>query len=63
MFKVILIILLCICVYTIGEEKGKKDVTKLIKQYWKESTNINEFLEKFTILWNEYARGDDDETT
>lgn len=49
--KLILIILLIIFSYTLGEDNGKKDTTKLIKQYWEESNNVNEFWAKFTILW------------
>ena len=51
MTKVILIILLIIFSYTLGEDNGKKDTIKLIKQYWEESNNVNEFWAKFTILW------------
>lgn len=49
--KVILIILLIIFSYALGEDNGKKDTTKLIKQYWEESNDVNEFWAKFTILW------------
>lgn len=49
--KAILLFILCVCIYTVGEENGKKDTTKLIKQYWEESNNVNEFWAKFTILW------------
>lgn len=49
--KAILLFILCVCIYTIGEENGKKETTKLIKQYWEESNNVNEFWEKFTELW------------
>mgnify|MGYP003448384002 CR=1 FL=1 len=45
------LLILCVCIYTRGEEKGKKDTTKIIKQYWEESKNVNEFWAKFTILW------------
>ena len=51
MLKAILIILLIIFSYALGEDNGKKDTTKLIKQYWEESNNIDEFWAKFTILW------------
>lgn len=53
--KVILLFILCVCVYVVGEENGKKEITKLVKQYWTESNNINEFWRKFTYLWNEYV--------
>ena len=50
MLKTILLFILCVCIYTVGEEKGKKDTTKLIKQYWEESNNVDEFWAKFTLL-------------
>lgn len=49
--KLILIIFLIIFSYTLGADNGKKNTTKLIKQYWEESNNIDEFWAKFTILW------------
>ena len=49
--KAILLFILCVCIYTIGADNGKKETTKLIKQYWEESNNVNEFWEKFTMLW------------
>ena len=61
MIKVILIILLIIFSYALGEDNGKKDTTKLIKQYWEESNNVNEFWAKFTILWENNV-GDNNET-
>lgn len=51
MTKAILIILLIIFSYTLGADNGKKETTKLIKQYWEESKNVDEFWAKFTILW------------
>ena len=59
--KLILIILLIIFSYALGEDNGKKDTTKLIKQYWEESNNVNEFWEKFTELWKNNV-GDNNET-
>lgn len=53
--KIILIFILCVCVYTLGEESGKKEITNLIKQYWETSKDVNEFWRKYTILWNEYG--------
>lgn len=50
--KIILIIILCFLFYIIGEENGKEKATKLVKQYLEESENINDFLYKFTIMWN-----------
>ena len=49
--KLILIILLIIFSYTLGADNGKKETTKLIKQYWEESNNVTEFWERFTMLW------------
>ena len=56
--KLILLFILCVCIYTVGEEHGKKEITKLVKQYWTESKDINEFWRKFTMLWNEYVGED-----
>ena len=49
--KIFLILILCICSYIIGKEHGNKETTKLIKQYWEELENINDFWYKFSILW------------
>ena len=46
-----LVIILCVCFYIIGKENGNEETTKLIKQYWEEATDINDFLYKFSILW------------
>ena len=43
--ELILIFILCVCLYTVGEEKGKKDTTKLIKQYWEELDIDEEYLD------------------
>ena len=59
--KLILIILLIIFSYTLGEENGKKDTTKLIKQYWEESKNVDEFWAKFTILWENNVGSEKDD--
>lgn len=61
--KLILIILLIIFSYALGEENGKKDTTKLIKQYWEESNNVNEFWEKFTILWRNNVGSEEDDNS
>ena len=50
--KIILIIILCFLFYIIGKEDGKEEATKLVKRYWEESKDINEFLFKFTVMWN-----------
>lgn len=50
--EIILISILCLIFYIMGKDKGKEQTTKLIKKYWEESKNINDFLYKFTIMWN-----------
>ena len=49
--NIIAVIILCWCFYIIGKENGKEETTKLIKQYWEESVDINDFFYKFSILW------------
>lgn len=63
MTKVILIILLIIFSYTLGEDNGKKETTKLIKQYWEESKDIDEFWAKFTILWENNVGSEKDDNS
>lgn len=63
MIKLFLIFILCVCVYTLGKENGKKEITKLIKQYWEEAINVNDFWRRYTRLWNEYVGEEEDETT
>lgn len=59
--KAILLFVLCVCIYTVGEENGKKYTTKLIKQYWEESNNVNEFWAKFTMLWKNNVGSEKDD--
>ena len=54
MFKIILIILLCICVYFAGEMQGEKDTLERVKNYIKMSKNWNEFMEKISVELNQY---------
>lgn len=61
--ELILIFILCVCIYTVGEENGKKNTTKLIKQYWEESNNANEFWEKFTELWKNNVGSEKDDNS
>lgn len=49
--KVIIMFILCICSYIIGKENGNEETTRLIKQYWEESKDIDDFWFKFSILW------------
>ena len=55
MLEIILFFILCVFIYIVGKENGKKETTKLIKKYWNDSKDINEFWRKFTMLWNEYV--------
>lgn len=50
--NIIAVIILCWCFYIIGKEDGNEETTKLIRKYWEEATDINDFFFKFTILWN-----------
>lgn len=61
--ELILLFILCVCIYTIGEENGKKETTKLIKQYWEESKNVDEFRAKFTILWENNVGSEKDDNS
>lgn len=61
--KAILIILLIIFSYTLGADNGKKETTKLIKQYWEESKNVDEFWAKFTILWKNNVGSEEDDNS
>lgn len=55
MFRIILIILLIGFSYTLGADNSKKETLKLIKQYWEDSSNVDEFWSKFTTIWNRYV--------
>lgn len=48
---IILTIILCWCFYIIGKENGNEETTRLIKQFWEEAEDINDFLAKFSIMW------------
>ena len=50
--NIIAVIILCWCFYVIGKENGNEETTRLVKQYWEEATDINDFLFKCTIMWN-----------
>ncbi len=54
MFKVILIILLCVCVYFAGMMQGEKDTLERVKDYIKTSKNWDEFMEKISIEFLQY---------
>lgn len=54
MFKVILIILLCVCVFEAGVMQGEKDTIERVKDYIKTSKNWDEFMEKISIEFLQY---------
>lgn len=54
MFKVILIILLCVCVFEAGVMQGEKDTLERVKDYIKTSKNWDEFMEKISVEFNQY---------
>ena len=49
--KIIAVIILCWCFYVIGREDGNEETTRLVKQYWEEAKDVNDFFFKFTTLW------------
>ena len=54
MFKVVLIILLCVCVFEAGVMQGEKDTLERVKDYIKTSKNWDEFMEKISVEFNQY---------
>lgn len=56
--KIILLIILCIFIYAVGNDSGERETVKRIKKYIKESKDWNEFMEKFSIDLNKYNIGE-----
>lgn len=54
MFKVILIILLCVCVFEAGVMQGEKDTLESVMDYIKKAKNWDEFMEKISVEFNQY---------
>jgi hypothetical protein len=54
MFKVILIILLCVCVFEAGVMQGEKDTLERVMDYIKKAKNWDEFMEKISVEFNQY---------
>ena len=54
MFKIILIILLCVCVYSAGTMQGEKDTLERVMDYIKQAKNWDEFMEKISFEFNQY---------
>ena len=56
--KTILLIILCILVYSVGKYAGEKETLENIKAHMKYSKSWNEFKEKFSVYLNEYNIGE-----
>ncbi|MCI7206448.1 MAG: hypothetical protein MSA15_10730 [Clostridium sp.] len=54
MFKVVLIILLCVCVFEAGVMQGEKDTLERVMDYIKKAKNWDEFMEKISVEFNQY---------
>lgn len=54
MFKVVLIILLCVCVFEAGVMQGEKDTLESVMDYIKKAKNWDEFMEKISVEFNQY---------
>ncbi len=54
MFKVVLIILLCVCVYMAGMMQGEKDTLERVRRYIKTSKTWDKFMEKISVEFNQY---------
>lgn len=54
MFKVILIIIFCICVYEAGKMQGEKETLGRVRRYIKTSVNWDKFMEKISVEFNQY---------
>lgn len=54
MFKVVLIILLCVCVYMAGMMQGEKDTLERVIRYIKTSKTWDKFMEKISVEFNQY---------
>ena len=49
MFKVILVIIFCICLYEAGKMQGKKETLERVRRYIKTSVNWDKFMEKISV--------------
>ncbi len=54
MFKVVLIILLCVCVYMAGMMQGEKETLERVRRYIKTSKTWDKFMEKISVEFNQY---------
>ena len=54
MFKVVLIILLCVCVFEAGVMQGEKDTLERVMDYIKKAKNWDDFMEKISVEFNQY---------
>ena len=54
MFKVILIIIFCICLYEAGKMQGEKEALERVRNYIKTSKTWDKFMEKISVEFNQY---------
>ena len=54
MFKVVLIILLCVCVFEAVVMQVEKDTLERVMDYIKKAKNWDEFMEKISVEFNQY---------
>lgn len=54
MFKIVLIIILCICLYEAGKMQGEKETLERVRRYIKTSVNWDKFMEKISVEFNQY---------
>lgn len=53
MFKIVLIIALCICVYLAGKMQGEKEALERVRKYIKTSKTWDKFMEKISTEFNQ----------
>ncbi len=53
MFKIVLIIIFCICLYEAGKMQGEKETLERVRRYIKTSVNWDKFMEKISVEFNQ----------
>ncbi len=53
MTKIILIFILAILMFYVGESQGEMKISKKVKEYIEESKDWNEFLVKMSMEWKD----------
>lgn len=54
MFKIVLIIIFCICLYEAGKMQGEKETLERVRRYIKTSKTWDKFMEKISVEFNQY---------